>query len=62
MPTKRQEKERLFQLIGWVFFLICSFFFIADSLATRSPLGLAGNVAFFLGCIVFLVPFTWKSE
>ena len=62
MPTKRQEKERLFQLIGWVLFLICSFLFIADSIAARSPWGLAGSITFFLGCIVFLVPFAWKSE
>ena len=62
MPTKRKERENLFYLIGWVLFLICSFLFIADSAVSRSIWGLVGSVAFFLGCIVFLAPFTWKKE
>ena len=61
MPTKNQERESKFQIFGWVLFLVCSFFFIADSIISGSPLGLAGSVVFFLGCIVFLVPFAWKK-
>ena len=60
MPTRKQERERQFQIFGWVFFLVCSFFFIADSVTAGSPLGLVGSVIFFLGCIVFLIPFAWK--
>jgi len=62
MPVRKQERERQFQIFGWVFFLVCSFFFIADSVAAGSPLGIVGSVIFFLGCIVFLIPFAWKGE
>ena len=61
MFTSNQERERKFQFFGWILFLVCSFLFIADSVAAGSPLGLAGSVTFFLGCIVFLIPFTWKG-
>ena len=60
MPTRKQERESQFQLFGWVLFLVCSILFIVDSVATGSLLVLAGSVAFSLGCVVFLIPFTWK--
>ena len=61
MPMSKQERERQFQLAGWALFLVCSFFFIAESVAAGSPLGLVGSVVFFLGCVVFLIPFAWKK-
>ncbi len=61
MPTGKQVKEARVQLVGWLIFLVCSFLFIANSVAVGSLLGLAGSVTFFLGCIVFLIPFTWKK-
>jgi len=61
MPTRKQERESQFQLLGWALFLVCSILFIADSVAAGSPLGLAGSVTFFLGCVVFLIPFAWKG-
>jgi len=60
MPATKQVRESQFQILGWVLFLVCSAFFIADSLANRSLWGLAGSVTFSLGCVVFLIPFTWK--
>lgn len=61
MPSGKEAKENRFQLLGWLFFLVCSLFFIADSLTSRSLLGLIGSAVFFVGCIVFLVPFAWKK-
>ena len=61
MPTRKQGRESQFQLLGWVLFLVCSILFIVDSVAAGSPLGLAGSVTFFLGCVVFLIPFAWKG-
>jgi hypothetical protein len=60
MPTD-DEKERRFQLYGWLLFVVCSFFFIADSIAAGSPLGIAGSCLFLLGCIVFLIPLVRKK-
>ncbi len=61
MPTTKQVRESQFQIMGWVLFLVCSAFFIADSLASRNLLGLIGSVTFSLGCVLFLIPFTWKK-
>ena len=61
MPTGRQGRENRFQLTGWVFFLVCSFLFIANSVIAGSLIGLAGSIVFLLGCVVFLIPFMWKK-
>jgi len=55
------EKGRRLQLYGWLLFVICSFFFIADSVTSGSPLGIAGSCLFLLGCIIFLIPLVRKK-
>jgi len=62
MPTRKRERESQFQLFGWVLFLMCSILFIVDNVAAGSPWGLAGSALFLLGCVIFLIPFTWKKR
>jgi len=62
MPGKHEDISNKCQLYGWLLFVICSFFFIADSVASGSPLGITGSVLFLLGCIVFLIPFFIKKS
>jgi len=62
MPEKHEDISNKCQLYGWLLFVICSFFFIADSVASGSPLGITGSVLFLLGCIVFLIPFFIKKS
>jgi len=57
---RQKERESRFHLMGWALFLLCSFFFIADGVTAGDPLGIVGSVLFFLACIIFLIPFTWK--
>ena len=59
MPAGNQKREAQFQLVGWGLFLVCSIFFIADSIAARNPLGVAASLIFLLGCVVFLIPLIW---
>jgi len=42
--------------VGWLLFLVCAFFFIAQSLTDNNILGLSGSIIFFAGCIAFLIP------
>jgi hypothetical protein len=51
-----QEKERKFNLYGWLLFVVCSFFFIADSIIAGSVTGIIGSIIFLLACVVFLIP------
>jgi hypothetical protein len=60
MPAGRDRSER-FQLYGWLLFVVCSFFFIADSAVAGNPLGIAGSVIFLVACIVFLIPLVQKE-
>ncbi len=60
MPAGSDKSER-FQLYGWLLFVVCSFFFIADSAVAANPLGIAGSAIFLLACIVFLIPLVQKK-
>ncbi len=61
MSTRKQERGSQFQLFGWMLFLVGCIFFIVDSIAAGSLLGIVGGATFFLGCVVFLIPLTWKK-
>ena len=60
MPAGSNRAER-FQFYGWLLFVVCSFFFIADSVIAGDPLGITGSVIFFLGCVIFLIPLLKKQ-
>ena len=55
------DRDKRFQLYGWLLFVVCSFFFIADSAVAGNPLGIVGSVIFLLACIVFLIPLVQKE-
>lgn len=62
MSVRKQERESRWQLFGWVIFLGCSIFFILSSVIDGGPWTLIAGVLFFLGCVIFLIPFIWKKE
>jgi hypothetical protein len=55
-----QETERKFNLYGWILFVVCSFFFIADSVIAGSIIGIIGSVIFLIACGVFIIPLVRK--
>lgn len=62
MPPGNKTTEGRFQLIGWLVFVVCSFFFIASGVVGGSLLGIIGSVLFLLACIIFLIPLVWKRD
>ena len=60
MSTGDDRRDRR-QLYSWLLFLLCSLFFVADSVAVGRPLGIAGSVLFFLACVVFFASRGWKK-
>jgi uncharacterized membrane protein YhhN len=50
-----KRKDR-YHLVGWGLFLISAVFFIASGVRHRDILTLTGSIAFFIACIVFLIP------
>lgn len=58
------KKEKRYHLVGWLLFLVCAVFFIAQSLTDNNILGLSGSVIFLAGCIAFLIPLVgnWHKE
>ncbi|BBO81791.1 hypothetical protein DSCO28_23570 [Desulfosarcina ovata subsp. sediminis] len=49
------------QLIGWLLFVICAFFFIAASIKNRDLLTLIGSIIFLVSCLFFLIPLIKKE-
>jgi predicted membrane channel-forming protein YqfA (hemolysin III family) len=50
------ERGRKFHLWGWILFVICAGFFIAQSIRDSDGLGLAASIIFLAGCLVFIYP------
>ena len=56
MANQEYQRQRRFEFYGWMLFVVCSFFFIAEAIVNGGPLAIIGAVLFLVGCIVFLVP------
>lgn len=50
------DKDAKFQCIGWVLFIICSFFYLLSSFKKQDMLTFIGSILFLIACIVFLIP------
>lgn len=50
------ERERRFQLSGWILFIVCAGFFIASAIHNHDALYPIGSVVFLVACVVFIIP------
>jgi len=50
-------RDLILPLTGWMLFLLSSGGFLVSSYESGDMAALTGSILFFLGCIVFLVPF-----
>ena len=57
------KAEKCYHLAGWLLFIVCAVFFIAQSLTDNNLLGLGGSIVFFAGCVAFLIPLVgnWRK-
>ena len=62
MSIDTRNRERKFQLSGWILFLLCSGFFIGSAIKANDILVLAGSIIFLGGCIVFIIPMVIKGK
>jgi len=64
MKLNSRRNNKRFHLLGWLLFLVCAIFFIAQDLDTGNVMGLIGSVIFLLGCFAFIVPLLkhWREE
>ena len=54
---EKHERQNLnYQLLGWILFIVCAFFFIASSFKNGDTLTLIGSIIFLIACGVFLIP------
>jgi hypothetical protein len=51
------QKDKRYELWGWILFTISALFFIASSLRNRDIVGLLGGVFFLLACAAFLASY-----
>ncbi len=57
MSENNPQKNRKFDLWGWVLFVISALFFMASSIRAGDVVGLLGGVFFLLACAVFLASY-----
>jgi hypothetical protein len=62
MRSGESKRERGVQLCGWILFVVCALFFIANSVKGKDVLGFIGSFVFLIACFVFLVPFLSKRN
>ncbi|MEA3442160.1 MAG: cytochrome oxidase subunit III [Chloroflexota bacterium] len=62
MSAGNKNREKKFQLWGWILFLVCAVFFIASSIEDNNILSLVGSIIFFIACVVFLIPLVVKGS
>jgi hypothetical protein len=51
------QKDKRYELWGWILFTISALFFIASSLRNRDIVGLLGGGFFLLACAAFLASY-----
>jgi uncharacterized membrane protein len=51
------QKDKRYELWGWILFIISALFFIVSSIRTGDIVGLFGGVFFLLACVVFLASY-----
>jgi hypothetical protein len=58
----KRNREKRFQLSGWILFIVCAGFFIASAINTDDILVLTGSIIFLGGCVVFIIPMVIKGK
>ncbi len=51
-----EQRERRFNLWGWIGFVVCAGLFIAANLRSGDWLALAASVIFLFGCLLLIIP------
>ena len=64
MKLNSRRNNKRFHLLGWLLFLVCAVFFIAQNLDASDAVGLIGSIVFLLGCFAFIIPLIkhWREE
>jgi hypothetical protein len=56
MSGEQRKSESLYQVCGWILFIICAGFFIASSIKNRDNLALVASIIFLAACLIFIIP------
>ena len=62
MSKNSPQKDKRYDLWGWILFTLSALFFIASSLRNGDLIGLLGGVFFLLACAAFLASYIGNHE
>ncbi|MGD8946911.1 MAG: hypothetical protein PVI62_09630 [Desulfobacterales bacterium] len=51
-----KRREYVYQLWGWILFVVCAIFFIISGIINGDIPAILGSVFFFVACFLFLIP------
>jgi hypothetical protein len=57
-----KNREKKFNLWGWILFVVCAGFFIASAVESGSTLGIIGSIIFLVACLVFIAPLVSRRD
>ncbi len=57
VSKNRSQKDKRYDLWGWLLFVVSALFFIASSIRAGDMVGLLGGVFFLLACAAFLASY-----
>jgi hypothetical protein len=62
VSNNNQQKDKRYDLWGWILFTLSALFFIASSLRNGDIIGLLGGVFFLLACAAFLASYIGTNK
>ena len=62
MSNNSPQKDKRYDLWGWILFTLSALFFIASSLRNGDIVGLLGGVFFLLACAAFLASYIGTNK
>ena len=57
MPENGPQRDKKYDLLGWILFVFSAVFFMAASIRAGDVVGLLGGLFFLLACVAFLAPY-----
>jgi hypothetical protein len=62
VSNNNQQKDKRYDLWGWILFTLSALFFIVSSLRNGDIVGLLGGVFFLLACAAFLASYIGTNK
>ena len=57
-----RDRDTRYHIAGWILFLLCAILFLISSLKNDDAVLVTASLAFFSGCVIFLIPLVFPGD